>query len=142
MTSTARKSSPSLKPKITKHKLNRRNYGRIYEFPSGQIYYLADRRIAEIFRSGEPSISDAIRKGTACWALDQETLLTMRAKKIKWVGVRVKETEDIYLTHIDNFFDRTKAKILNYENRGGALQSYLPLQFFKIRLADTKIKIR
>ena len=83
-----------------------------------------------------------MRLGTASWALDSETLLMMRAKSIKFVGVLVRETGDIYMTALENFFDKTKAKILNFESRGGAHQRYLPLQHFKLQLGATKLKTR
>jgi hypothetical protein len=141
MTYSLPKSSASIK--ITHVKKGRRLYGGIHtNVATGRRCYLAYRRLSEIFRSGEKCISDAVRAGKACWAIDQETLLEMRTKGIEFVGVYVRDNGDIYITHISNFFDRTKSKILNYESRGGALQSYLPLEFFKHRLGSIKIKSR
>jgi hypothetical protein len=135
------KSTSSIK--IAHVKKGRRLYGGIHTVvASGQRCYLAYRRQAEIFRHGEKSISDAVRAGKAAWALDDATVLEMRAKGITLIGVYVRDTGDIYLTHIKNFFDREKTKLLNYEARGGALQRYLPLQFFKVRFGRVKIKAR
>jgi hypothetical protein len=122
----------SKKPKPEPIKRGSRLYGHIYTSPSGRRYYLARRRISEIFRSGEKDISAAIRKGTACWALDEETLIMMRAKGIKVVGVEVRETEDRYFADLAWFFDRKRATVLNYASRGGALQRYLPLSEFRV----------
>lgn len=122
--STKRSKSPI---KTTLVKKGRRTYGAIYDLPSGKRCYLAWRHIGEVFRSGEKTNSDAVRKGTAAWAIDEETLLKMRALGIEHVGVRVRETGDIYLSTLERFMDRTKAKILNYEGRGGSLQRYLPI---------------
>jgi len=118
----------------------RRIYGGVYELSDGREVYLAWRKQSEIFRSGERTTSDAFVKGTAAWALDDETLLNLRLEGIELVGVLVKETLDIYLTHISNFFDQTKAKVLNYEARGGALQRCLPVTFFHVMLGSTRIK--
>lgn len=140
-TYAAPKSTSSVK--VVPVKKGRRLYGGLHTIrETGATCYLAYRRQAEIFRSGEKSISDAVRLGTACWALDDQTLLEMRAKGIRVIGVFVRDTGDIYLTRIENFFDRAKAKLLNYESRGGALQRYLPLTFFKIRYGRVKFKRR
>jgi len=118
----------------------RRIYGAIYELPSGHQVYLAWRTQSEIFRGGELTNSDALVKHKAAWALDNDTLLDLRREGITIVGVYVKDTGDKYITHIANFFDRSKSKVMNYESRGGALQSYLPLENFAIRLGATRIK--
>lgn len=118
----------------------RRLYGAIYTFPDGRQVYLAFRKTKEIFRAGEATISDAVRIGTAAWALDDSTILDMRLKGIKALGVHVIDTDDIYLTSIANFYDKTKVKLLNYERRGGALQRYLPLQYFKRRTGRARLK--
>ena len=109
----------------------KRLYGGLVTTASGKRAYLAYRRVAEIFRSGAPDISTAIRTGQACWAIDEETLLQMRAQGVPFIGVLLRETGDIFLTRTEVFFDRTKAKILTFERRGAALQRYLPLQYFQ-----------
>ncbi|WP_155801879.1 hypothetical protein [Magnetospirillum molischianum] len=99
-------------------------------FDDGRKCYIAYRKQEEIFRHGCSSISEAIRDGKAAWAFDIDTILEMRAKGIKAMGVIVRETGDIWMTKIEWLTDSTKAKVLNYSARGGALQRYLPLRFF------------
>lgn len=118
----------------------RRIYGGIYALSDGREVYLAWRKQSEIFRSGEKTVSDAFAEGKAAWALDDETLLNLRLEGVELVGVLVKETLDIYVTHISKFFDRTLAKVMNYESRGGALQRYLPIDHFAVTLGSTRIK--
>lgn len=120
-------------------KRGRRTYGAIYTLPDGRQAYLAYRKTKEIFRSGEKTISDAIRKGIACWAIDEETLLIMRAKGIKYIGVLCRDTGDKYLTALSLFFDPKAIRIYNYESRGGALQRYLPLQRFRRRTGSVSV---
>ncbi len=108
----------------------RRLYGGIYELSDGTQVYLAYRNRKEIFRSGEKSVSAASDKGIACWAIDYDTLLEMRREQIFLIGVYVRDEEEIYLTNYDSFFDETKATVMNYDSRGGALQKYLPIQHF------------
>lgn len=114
-------------------KKGRRTYGGIVKLVDGRQCYLAFRNLSEIYRSGEKTISAAIDAGTACWALDVDTLTQMRALSINLVGVLVRDTGDIYLTRLEHFQDFSKAKVLNFDRRGGSLQRYLPLQWFMMR---------
>ena len=125
--------------KVTQVKKGRRLYGGIFTLSDGRRVYLAYRKIGEIFRSGEKTISDAIRARTACWAIDEETLIQMRAQGIRFVGVLCRDNGDVWLTTIDCFFDRKRASIFNYERRGGALQRYLPLQHFRRRPGRVRV---
>jgi hypothetical protein len=117
---------------------NGKRYGAVYTTATGNRAYLAYRKDNERFRSGEATISAAVKKRTACWAIDYETLLEMRAKKIRFIGVFIRDTDELFLTYTDFFFDRSRTKILNYEKRGGSMQSYLPLDYFWRRLGRTK----
>lgn len=118
----------------------RRIYGAVYQLSDGREVYLAWRKQSEVFRAGEKSVSDAFAAHKAAWALDDETLLNLRLEGVQLVGVLVKETLDIYITSIANYFDATKAKVMNYEARGGALQRYLPVDNFRVLLGSTRIK--
>lgn len=118
----------------------RRIYGAVFELSDGREVYLARRRQAEVFRSGEKTNSDAFAAGKAAWALDDETLLNLRMEGIAICGVFVKETGDIYLTDTANYFDKAKAKVMNYEARGGALQRYLPTTHFRVLLGSARVK--
>jgi hypothetical protein len=125
--------------KVQKLKKGKRLYGAIYELPDGRRCYLAYRRTDQVFRSGEKTISDAVRKGIAAWAIDDEDLYMLRAKGIRFVGVLVRGSGDKYMTTLDNFMDKTKAKILNFESRAGSLQRYLPLEHFRYRQGRVRV---
>lgn len=113
-------------------KNGRRVYGAIYRrADTGREVYLAFRKISEIFRSGAETVSEAIRLGHAAWAIDDDTLRMLRHLNIAVVGVRVNETDKVYLTAIENFFN--SGKVMNFTSRGGALQRYLPLQHFRTK---------
>lgn len=129
------------KKKLEPVRKGKRLYGAIVTLNSGEKVYMAYRKRNEIYRAGELRVSDAIKKGIAAWAMDDETLRIMRAHGIRVVGVFVRDTNERYVTSIDNYFDKSKVKVLNYANRGGSLQRYLPLHNFKIRKpALTKLK--
>lgn len=110
-------------------KKGRRHYGGIYRLSDGTEVYLARRRSHEVFRSGQKTISDAERAGIASWAIDEETLMNLRLEGVKFVGVHVIDTNDKFLTTYECFMKHSK--VLNYERRGGALQRYLPLGYFR-----------
>jgi len=112
-----------------KHKKGKRFYGWFLKNSvTGVVVYIARRRHKEIFRTGEATISDAMRKGIACWAIDVETLSLCRIKGVKYVGVKVIDQGSLYLTTLDRF---TRASVKNYASRGGSLQRYLELDEFK-----------
>lgn len=121
-------------------KKGRRTYGGIYTLPNSVKVYLAHRKEREIWRAGKKTVSEAIQDGSAAWAIDDDTLITIRAQGIKFVGVLVKDSKDVYMTTIDRFFDPSICKVLNFEARGGALQRYLPLTEFQRRPGQVKIR--
>lgn len=115
----------------------RRIYGGVYCLQDGREVYLAWRRTKDIFRSGEKTISDAVANGTACWAIDYDTLIRLRTEGVYLVGVINRDTNDIYIAMLGDFI---AAKTLNYESRGGALQRYLPLSKFVVFMGSAHKK--
>lgn len=113
----------------------RKLFGAVFKLSSDRLVYLEFRNRKDIFRGGEKSVSVAHDKGIACWAMDYDTLLSMRNQQIELVGVYVRDEGDIYITRRENFFDSTKATVKNYESRGGTLQEYLPLRHF-VKIGD------
>ncbi|SER28521.1 hypothetical protein SAMN05216548_114101 [Faunimonas pinastri] len=89
----------------------------------GKRCFLAYRKTSDIQRAGERDISSAVRKGTAAWAIDDDTLLTIRAQGIRYVGVLCKDTGDKWLTVIDRFYEHATV------NRWGRC---LPLSHFRM----------
>lgn len=120
-------------------KKGRRKYGAFYTFPDGRRIYLAFRNHRDIFRSGEKTIRSAIAMKTACWALDVDTITLCRGRGVSAVGIQVRDTGDLYLTSLKTFQDRKKAKVLNFESRGGSLQYYLPLHLFRFKPGKIKL---
>lgn len=113
----------------------RRIYGGVHSLPDGKEVYFAYRKISEMFRGGEASLSDAILKDKASWAIDNDTLIRLRTEGVYYVGVAVKETGDLYMTTLGEFL---AAPVKNYSARGGALQRYLPLDRFLISLGSMR----
>lgn len=112
-------------------------YGAVYKLADGRQVYLAWRWNSEIFRSGEKTISDAVSKGVACWAIDNDTLIRLRIEGVYLIGVAVADTGDIYISTLNEF---NTAPVLNFNNRGGSLQRYLNLKKFRVLNGVTRIK--
>ncbi len=118
----------------------RSRFGAIYELSDGREVYLAWRETFEIYRSGLPSLSDAVATGVACWAIDEDTLIRMRIDGVQIIGVLNLATGDIYIAHREHFYDPAKNGGIDYSRRGGAVQRLLPLKHFAVHLGTTKIK--
>lgn len=124
-------------------KKGRRYYGAIYAWSKGQVY-IASRKRWQVFRHGEVNPTQAVSKGTISWAIDNDTLLKLRRKGIKLVGIYEWDSAELYLTTLEKF---AGAQVYNYSGRGGALQRYLSFGVnhpgnFKIRRVDPPAKLR
>jgi hypothetical protein len=115
------KGSPNYEMTVVKK--GRRTYGAYYVFDNGVKIYMAWRKFSDIFCSGKKDISEALRNGCALWAIDEDDLITIRAKGCSAAGVLVKDTGDKYIAPIDVWTQH--AKFLNYTKRGGSKQKYL-----------------
>lgn len=117
----------------------RRLYGGFHTFEDGRRLYVAYRKHNEIYRGRKKSISEALRDGTAAWAIDVDTLAEVKARGIDAVAVRVKESGDLYITRLANFYDPEKVLVLNFASRGGSLQRFLPLEHWKLKPGRVRI---
>lgn len=124
----------SAKVKVEKYKRGR-SRGGIYTVPSGERCFLAYSKLTFIFCAGEKTISDAVRQRTACWSIDEDTLILMRAKGIRFIGVLCKENNDIWLAYTDSFFDRAQA--INHPKCAPG-RRYLPLDRFRRRAGKVR----
>jgi hypothetical protein len=106
----------------------RRVVGRLVTAPGGERFYLAHRKSADLHRYQYKTNSDAARAGEGAWAIEEEILLKMRLDGVKYVGVLLRETMDIWLTTLENFMDRSKARPSPYLIRTPHL--CLPLRYF------------
>lgn len=117
--------------KITGGRSGKRDYGRLWTFSNGTKIYLAKRKRDEVFCCGKPNVSEAVREGVAEWAIDNDTLITLRTQVVDFVGICEEETGDIYLTTMAVWMDPTKFTSRNYASKGGALQRYVNFTHFK-----------
>jgi len=125
--------------KVEYHKKGRRIYGAFIWQDNGVNVYLAFRKHSDIYTDRKGKLSLAMREGFAAWAIDYSTLVAARAKNMKFIGVKLKDTGDMYFTPIERYFDRKLTRTINYTSRGGSLQKILPLKAFKVVRAEPSL---
>lgn len=113
------------------HMKGKRKYGYFISQDNGLNIYMALRSHREFYRDKNASLSTAMRKGQAGWAIDVETLIEARSKGVSVIVVAIRNTPDLYITHINNYLNGKHTKLINYSSRGGSLQRHLPLQWFE-----------
>lgn len=120
-----------------KLKIGRRTFGAIYQLPSGRRLYLSTRRTIAMFRDAAANHSVAIRQHSAYWAIEDDVILTLRNMKVGYVGVCVKETDDLYLCPFTRFVD--EARYMPRAMAFGHPQKFLSIDRFSVRLGDFKL---
>lgn len=119
------------KYKVEKVKKGRRLYGEIRTFPDGRSCFIAFRKHADIWRGAQhKTISEAMRAGVAAWGFYDDTITMLRRREIEVIGVKVKETGDLYLTRMDVLMDKGTVR---FNERSNTLQRFLPLRWFVVR---------
>jgi len=63
----------------------------------------------------------------------------VRSRGIRFVGVHDRSTNDLYMTRAEHYFDRDLFHQIDYTERGGTVQRFLPLQLFQRRFGKVKI---
>ena len=116
--------------------LARKKVGAVYELPSGKRFYLAFKKTIGMHRSGNKSRSGAIRAHEAFWSIEDDTILQLRAKRVAFVGVRVKESEDVYLTSMTAFL--RDAQYLPGAYTAGRPAKFLLVERFTLYLGAMK----
>lgn len=110
-------------------------YGHIIEYDDGTKIYFVRRKHREIFRSGKTTISGAMQAGEAAWAIDEELLINLRLRSVEYVGVRVVDTGDVYLTKRQTFMDPKTSSLRDYTGfgKGGSRQRFVTLNHFALQ---------
>lgn len=106
-------------------KRGKRVVGTRYRLESGKQVFLAHRANHEHFRAGRKTVAEACRDGVAAWALDYEDVIRERTLGTAYLGILVKGTGEVWLTHLRIFEDRTCFKTMNFTGRGGGVQRYV-----------------
>lgn len=117
------------------HKRGRRTFGEIVRLEDGRTVYIARRRLKDIFRDGRSSINKANDEGVACWTFDIDTLTFARRHHAVAVGVRVRETDDLYLTPIETYTNPALGRIM----KSVAGRRHVPLAYFASRRGEIKL---
>ncbi|MBO6507555.1 MAG: hypothetical protein JJ979_03555 [Roseibium sp.] len=103
-----------------------------------QEVFLTHKRLADMHRGGEKTVSEAVRNHKATWGVDDDTLRILKTRGVKWIGVKARDTGSKWLTHISRFFDDeiVQKKLVQ---RGRMIERHLPLDAFRHRSSLKKI---
>lgn len=111
-------------------KRGRRRVGAICQTKSGRSIFLMELGRKEISRDGKSFISDAVRDESAAWMIDEYLAIRLRAKKVEFLGIILRDTRCLFLTKADFLFDRERMKIVRF---GVNTKRTLPFRFFAHR---------
>lgn len=97
---------------------------------TGVLMYAALKTHKDIFKSMEPNISEAMRKGVSCWGVDDDSLRLAKIKGATFIAIKVKDTGSFYVAPIDFFYDTAYTHIRRNLTGAAASKRYLPLARF------------
>lgn len=110
---------------ITKGK---KKIGQVWKhIDSGLRFYVATLGQRDIFRCGEATISEATRKGVACWQFNDETIISMRVRKIDVLAIKVRETGDQYFIRFADALKRPSFRLKGVTDEAYATKRFIPL---------------
>lgn len=89
--------------------------------------YVATLGQRDIFRCGETTISEAIRKGVACWQFNDEVIIGMRVRKIDILAIKVRETGDQYFIRFVDALKRPTFRLKGVTDEAYATKRFIPL---------------
>jgi len=98
----------------------------------GREVYVARRGEKGLYRDQEKTDSAAIAKGLGSWAIDEETLAKLHKRGVQLVGVLWEIHDQLFLTEITNYYDRTKFVFQDNSRRRGSAQRYLNHRYFRV----------
>ena len=127
-----------MKKTTTGFKIGRRKHGDLVTLADGTTILRLMRSQKEIFRGKENSfISHAIEEGVAGWSVETAVLARMRTRNIQYLAIKVRETNDQYLTTLDRFSDN--GHMLNKRKKNGFYQRTLGFEDFQKRAGKVKL---
>ena len=132
--------SVKIPPALQTIKKGRITLGGFYELSGSRRIFLAYQWRKDIHREKQPSVSAAAAEGVAGWAIDTETLRRVRREGCIAVGVFVRDSGDIYLTGIENYFDNTIYTEIDWSRRSRHAQRSVPLQLFSRKIQPAKVR--
>ena len=103
---------------------------------NGVTLYVALKAHAEIDKAKASSISAALRNGEAGWAIDMPTLMKARSLGVKYVVVKLRRKNHLWVTRFENYMDPTRARLVS---KGKSMSRILPIAHFVE--ADKEIKL-
>ncbi len=112
------------------HLRGKRRVGCYVKQDNNVTVYLAFRKHKDL-SSLETSLSKGMREDKAGWRLDLDTLMSLKAKKVKVLAIRL-DTGEYYLAPLEYYFNRKLYYIQDTSASGGKIYRLLPLSRFKL----------
>lgn len=112
-------------------KRGKRTIGAFVRWNSGPIALFLYHSHKQIYRGEHKTISDACQVGTASWGVGVDLLLEASKRGAQYVGVVVRDTRDVYLAGIEDFYARNKSRIISKEGSTLPPKRHLALQHFR-----------
>ena len=98
---------------------------------TGTVIYMARKWHRDMFRNGELSLSEAMRKGVAGWGFDRETIELVKIRGASFIGVHVVETGTRYLASVDDL-SNVYQRSFHLADNSTLHRRYLPLKYFRV----------
>lgn len=116
------------------HLQGKRKLGCYVKQDNGVLIYLAFRKHKDL-TSLEDNLSKGMRSDKAGWRLDLNTLMSLRAKKVRVLIFRL-DTGEYYVTMLENFFKRKLYYTQDKTSSGGKVYRLLPISCFQLISPD------
>lgn len=113
--------------KRVSHLKGKRKLGVFVTQDNGIIIYVALKKHADIDKARAASISAAMRSGEAGWALDVPTLMKARTLGCKYIAVKLRRENRIWLTRFENYMNPSRTR---FTSKGKTMSRILPLGHF------------
>lgn len=121
------------------HRKGTRLYGAFCYQDNGKHFYVAFRKIKEIYRDKQTTISEALRQGTAGWAIDVETLLMAQSRDCEFLVIKDRKSGSVWTTRLENYQVPGRAQTLDWSRKGSTMQKCLSLTYFHHRPGEVSL---
>lgn len=88
----------------------RRHTGYFAKLPSGTLVYFVVRRHSQMYRDGLTSQTEAMQTEKASWMIDKPVLREITKRGVQYVLIFCKDTGDLFVSPLESWLDKTKAR--------------------------------
>lgn len=107
--------------------------GVVCTLDDGRQAFIAFKRNKDIATMGKRNLKEALETKSAAWGIEITLLQEMSRRGIEYIGVKVRDSGDLYLTSMRLYKDSKLAKLTNGRKVTKVHQRFLPLRYFSHR---------